>query len=148
VNFKNLAACVAALVLSASLTSCAGSAASEQAGAATATSTKSAPPANGGSYGTITQLRDAAVEAGESCPSWDEKNNVTLASSSATCSDKVVMAIYASSTSQDKQLAVWKEFGSMVKMSVLVGENWTLSSDKAESLQKKLGGTVFKTPGK
>lgn len=58
------------------------------------------------------------------------------------------MAIYASSTSQDKQLAVWKEFGSMVKMSVLVGENWTLSSDKAESLQKKLGGTVFKTPGK
>lgn len=58
------------------------------------------------------------------------------------------MAIYASSTSKDKQMAVWKEFGSMVKMSVLVGENWTLSTDNAESLQKELGGTLFKTPGK
>jgi hypothetical protein len=148
VSFKSLAACVAAVVLSASLTSCAGSAASGQAGAATPTPTKSAPPANGGSYGTITQLRDAAVKAGEPCPSWDEKNNVTLASSSAACSGKVVMAIYASATSKDKQLAVWKEFGSMVEMSVLVGENWTLNTDNAELLQSELGGTVFKTPAK
>ena len=58
------------------------------------------------------------------------------------------MALYTSSTSKEKQMAVWKEFGSMVKMSVLVGENWTLNTDDAEALQEKLGGTVFKTPGK
>ncbi|WP_454810579.1 hypothetical protein [Paenarthrobacter nitroguajacolicus] len=146
---KSPAVFAAAILLTGLLSSCAGS--SNFAAATdttTPTPTKSKPPASGGTFGTITELRDAAVEGGEVCPTWDEHNRVTLASSSASCNDSLVMAIYASESSKDKQLAVWKEFGSMVEMSVLVGENWTVSTKNAASLQKVMGGTVFKTPGK
>jgi len=149
VNIKSPSVLAVAILLASTLSSCAGSgnfASATDTGVPTPT--KSKPPASGGTYGTITELRDVAVEGGEACPAWDEHNKVTLASSSASCSSSLVMAIYASESSKDKQLAVWKEFGSLVEMTVLVGENWTVSTKNAATLQKVMGGTVFKTPGK
>lgn len=115
---------------------------------ATTQASKPTRTADGGSYGVLTDLRDEAVAAGLPCPSWDQHNTYKLASSSGACSDEVSMAIYMSEFDRDAQLSVYKEFGSMVAFSYLVGKNWTVSTPDPESLQKKLGGTVLRTSGK
>lgn len=108
----------------------------------------SAPPADGGSYGTIEDLKEAAVEAGVDCPDWDLHNKATYASSSGSCSDSIGLATYASESQMDKQLEAWKVIGEMIVLERLVGKNWTIDVADPEALQKKLGGTVFRTPGK
>lgn len=44
-----------------------------------ATLTATAPAADGGTYGSAVELRDAVVEAGVDCPKWDEHNRNKLA---------------------------------------------------------------------
>lgn len=107
------------------------------------------PPADGGTYGSVGALKDVAVAAGMECPAWDESNHVTLALGSGTCSEDSVLAIYLNEASVAEQLDVWKQFGDIVEMEVLVGANWTLnaSSSDAEDLQKVLGGSIFRTNG-
>lgn len=43
------------------------------------TLTPTAPAADGGTYGSAVELRDAVVEAGVDCPKWDEHNRNMLA---------------------------------------------------------------------
>lgn len=113
-------------------------------GAATAP-VSAAPPADGGTYGNVVDLRDAVVEAGLECPEWDEHNRNKLAATSATCSDSLVMATYASETSLENQMTLWKELG--VESDFLIGKNWMVNSSDPEALRQKLGGTVFKVSG-
>ena len=141
-NIKTLAACAAALALSVSATGCGGSENFVTAGQQEALS------ADGGSYGTIEELRDAAEKAGLECPDWDLHNKATYAASSASCSNSIGLATYTSDSQLDKQLEAWKVVGEMIVLERLVGENWTIDTDDPEALQKKLGGTVFRTPGK
>lgn len=107
------------------------------------------PPADGGTYGSVGELKDVAVEAGMECAFWDESNHVTLALGSGTCSDDSVLAIYLNEMDVAEQIDVWKQFGDMVEMEVLVGANWTInpSNSNAEDLQKVMGGSIFRTNG-
>ncbi|MFC9335848.1 hypothetical protein [Arthrobacter sp. NPDC057009] len=139
---RRITAAGAALTLAAALGGCASAA------VPAAAPSSDQPPADGGSYGTVSALKDAVVGAGLECSAWDEHNSTKLAASSGKCGDDLIMATYASDTSKDEQLNLWKSFGEYVEMKVLVGRNWTVSTDSAADLQKKLGGTVFTTPGK
>lgn len=143
-NIKTFAAGAAALALCVSLTGCGGS----ENFAAAAGQQEAKPPADGGSYGTIEELREAAEKAGLECPGWDLHNKATYAASSASCSDSIGLATYTSDSQLDKQLEAWKMIGEMIVLERLVGENWTIDTSDPEALQKKMGGTVFRTPGK
>lgn len=141
-KLKTIAACAAAVALCAPLSGCGGS----DNFAAPVQDTK--PPADGGSYGTIEDLRDAAKKAGLDCPSWDKHNKAVYAASSASCSDSIGFATYTGESQLNKQLSAWKVIGELVELERLVGVNWTIDTSDPEGLQKKMGGTVFRTPGK
>jgi hypothetical protein len=145
-NVKTMAACAAALILSVSLAARGADTGYTTATAPVAAETK--PPVDGGSFGTIEDLRDAAKDAGLDCQAWDVHNKYKYASSSAECGASNALAIFAHQSSLDTQLAVWKELGDLVELERLVGKNWTIDTDDPESLQKKMGGTVFRTSGK
>lgn len=141
-KLNTVAACLAALALSVSLSGCGGS----ENFAAPVQETK--PPADGGSYGTVEDLRDAAMKAGLDCPNWDKHNKAIYAASSASCSDSIGFATYTGEAQLNKQLSAWKTLGDLVELERLVGVNWTIDTHDPEALQKKMGGTVFRTPGK
>lgn len=103
------------------------------------------PPADGGSYATIHELRDAVVEAGFACPDWRSHNNGDHNMVGASCSDNLVMAIYMDDAQQQEQLDVWEGFSEFLEMTVLVGDNWTVNTDDAEALRREMGGTIFTT---
>lgn len=141
-NIKTFAAGAAPLALFVSLSACTGSENFMTA------QQEAKPPADGGSYGTIEELREAAEKAGLECPDWDLHNKATYAASSASCGDSAGLATYTSDSQLDKQLEAWKMIGEMIVLERLVGENWTIDTSDPEALQKKMGGTVFRTPGK
>ncbi|MGK3708925.1 hypothetical protein [Arthrobacter sp. IK3] len=137
---------MAAAVFAASslvLTGC-GSSADTTSGQAPEPS-ETAPPANGGTYATVEELKDAFVEAGGSCPEFSQNNGVTLAAESADCSGSVVLSTFLSSSSIDQLIQNNKEMFADIDIELnswLVGENWVINAPDAEDLREKLGGTV------
>lgn len=100
----------------------------------------------GQGFGSWQRVGDGAVvAAGFDCPEWDEHNSSVLAATSGTCSDSLTMATYASDTSLEKQLDLWKGFG--FEADFLIGKNWMVNGEDSEALRQKLGGTIFKVSG-
>lgn len=117
------------------LAGCSG-APSENSGPAT-------PPADGGQYGSVVDLRDAFVAAGGSCDDWDQTNQVANAAESGSCSSTTVLSTYTSESSRDEVVAAVKEIGKVVGgSSQLVGVNWIVNSPDASDVRDKLGGTL------
>ena len=85
--------------------------------------------------------------AGMECPDWDHHNKATFASSSASCSDSIGLAIYANESKLNEQLDAWKMIGEVIELERLVGKNWTIDVSDPAALQEKMGGTIFTTPG-
>lgn len=90
-------------------------------------------------YSDVTARKTAAVSAGLSCPDFMQTDDAPNASQSGTCGD-AVLAIYASEADQDKTLEAVKN--GTEKQVVLVGPNWTVTYDGADSLQAMLGGVI------
>lgn len=109
-------------------------------------STVSAPPAR---YGSVTELRDAAVAAGYICPSWVQDNVVVLAAESGHCSDADVFTTYASPGQLDGMVTQTKTNNQMLASATvavnptLVGENWMIHGEGAIEIQPKMGGTIL-----
>lgn len=109
--------------------------------------TSEAPPAT---YGSVEELKNAAVDAGYNCPNWKADNKVTLAAESGHCSGSDVFATYASPGDLQSQLDTDKDLDQMlVDAGIdpdihLVGENWSIRGVDAEvrPLQEHLGGTI------
>src|SRR5215203_4347338 len=59
-------------------------------------------------YDSVVELRDAAVEAGYSCPNWKQDNVVTNAKQSGTCTDEDVFTIYATDSDLEAQIETTK----------------------------------------
>lgn len=102
------------------------------------------------SYGSVMDLRDAAIEAGLPCPNWKQTDVVEGAAESGTCSGDSVLATFA--TDQDLQHAL-DNLRSMQQLfekqnlpfnPVLVGPNWTVNASNSDQLQTVLGGTVLR----
>lgn len=97
-------------------------------------------------YGSVVELRDAAVAAGLECPNWRQSNKVTAAAESGTCSSSTVLSTYLSERDKREVVANHKQFNDMLDDDdpVLVGPNWIINSPQAAELQQLLGGTVVR----
>jgi hypothetical protein len=99
-------------------------------------------------YGTVDELRDAAVAAGYECRRWKVDNKVTLAAESGSCSADDVFATFASDGDLQAQLDSFKGTDDMLAEAGiepdphLVGPNWIITGPDAGGLQSALGGTV------
>lgn len=112
----------------------------------TPTPTVTAPPANGGSYSTVTALKAAYLKAGGACPEFKQTNQITLAAESAECSSNTVISTYLSSSDISQVIQNVKKLNADLKLtggnSWLVGENWVINSPTSVEMQEKLGGKV------
>lgn len=99
-------------------------------------------------YGSLEELRDAAIEAGYVCEDWVADNRVTLAAESGTCDDSSVLSTYASDSDLQQQLDQEKELTETLLDSgisttpKLIGENWIIKAPEAADLRAALGGTL------
>ncbi len=94
-------------------------------------------------YGSVEALKDAAVEAGLTCPRYRETNRITEAAQSAECSADAVLATFTSERDKDRWLTGYRELADMLGLDpVLVGPNWMINATNAEQLQPMLGGVL------
>lgn len=113
------------------------------------TEASSTAPSGPAEYGSVEDLRDAAVAVGFECPKWKQTNAVTLAAESGTCSSDSVLTTYASEADLQAQLDQEKENATLmtdVGLStepILVGPNWLVKSPDAPDLREGLGGVVI-----
>lgn len=130
------------------LSGCAGSTATITATVEpTPTPTVTAPPADGGTYSTVTALKAAYVQAGGECPEFKQTNQITLAAESAECSTNTVISTYLSSSDISQVIQNVKKLNADLKLtgssnSWLVGENWVINSPTSAEMQEKLGGKL------
>lgn len=106
------------------------------------------PPADGGKYASVVELRDALVKAGLPCPKWHERGRTGGSMSSADCSENTLIATYSSWDDLNKQLNSYRAMGEYMHMTVLVGVNWTIDSPLADKFRDKLGGYIYESTGK
>ena len=107
----------------------------------TSTPTPSGPP-RAMAYGSVVELRDAAVATGYECPSWDQHNSVTLAIESAQCSDADVFSIYNRASDLAQVVSGLESLG--VGSHLLVGPNWIINAaeEHLDLLHNGLGGEI------
>lgn len=143
---------LALTLASTALLAACGSPAADQATQTTAptpaATTPTGPPA-AQTYGTLTDLRDAAITAGHPCPTWVQDNVVKFAAESGHCDDADVLATYATQSQLDEAVATMKALNSAAtdpatRSVLLVGPNWTINAPDAPDLQTTMGGTVLR----
>jgi hypothetical protein len=91
-------------------------------------------------YGTIEELRDAAVDAGLDCDDWEEGTADGNWAQYGTCGSDTTLATYTSESQRDDDVDGAKERA--LGGELLVGPNWTVRADDVADLQTELGGTV------
>ncbi|MDQ1057361.1 hypothetical protein QFZ23_001262 [Arthrobacter globiformis] len=138
-HYRKSLAATSLLLSAAALTGC--GAGPSSASSESPTPLKTVPP-NGEHYSSVEALKDAFVEVGGECSTYDEGNAVTLAAESATCGEDTVLSIYSSSSDKDQVVANMKQFSDMIGMNILVGENWIVNNNNVATLQPELGGTL------
>lgn len=101
-------------------------------------SPESEPPADGGTYGTLEDLRAAVEDAGFQCPELQLANHAKYASTSGYCGE-IGMALFPGDASLKAQLELIPPHG---QTAVNVGKNWTVTTAAPDQIQKWLGGTI------
>lgn len=100
-------------------------------------------------FGSLSELKAAAVDAGLSCPDWEADNAVANAAESGECSDDSIMSTYASRGDLQAQLAQEKKNNALMlsldieTTPILVGPNWLIKSPEAAELRAVMGGTLI-----
>lgn len=102
------------------------------------------PPPPPARYTAVSELRDAVVSAGVSCPTYNVLRQPAHAAEAAECSDATMLLIFASDEDKQANIDDIAAFSQLVEVTLLVGENWIVNSMPAE-LDKlgALGGTRF-----
>lgn len=102
------------------------------------------PPSPPARYTSVSDLRDAVVSAGVSCPAYEVIRQPTHAAEAAECSDATMLLTFASEDDKQANVEDITAFSELVEVTLLVGENWIVNSEPAE-LDKlsSLGGTRF-----
>lgn len=127
------------------LAGCSSAAPAAPVAASTPSSTPSPSKTGPVTYGSVTDLRDAAVAAGYDCPSWEQANHVTLAAESGTCSSADVFMTFTGEGDRDELVGLLKQNLGDVGMHLLVGPNWVINTeDGLDALQEALGGTIVR----
>ena len=104
---------------------------------------ESAPPADGGTFETLEDLRVALEGAGFQCPELQLANHAKYASTSGYCGE-IGMALYPNDASQDAQLAMRTP---QDQTAVNVGRNWTVTTAAPDQVKKWLGGAIVGADG-
>lgn len=102
------------------------------------TSPGAAPPADGGTFETLEDLRVAVERAGFQCPNLELASHAKYASTSGYCGE-IGMALYPNETSLDAQLAMRTP---QTQTAVNVGKNWTVTTAAPDQVKKWLGGAI------
>jgi len=98
----------------------------------------------------VSELRDAAVAAGYTCPSWKQDNVVVFAAESGNCSDADVFSTYATPGQLEEAVAQMKANNEMLAAAtvavdpILVGENWMINGAGVIGIQPLMGGTILR----
>jgi hypothetical protein len=105
------------------------------------------PPADGGTYASLADLRDAYVQAGGECPDLDQTNKVRRSAESGVCTDDRILSTYL--TSDDLAYVVNNVKGLYQGTNTegsggtwLVGKNWILNVPDSKAMRWKLGGQL------
>jgi len=102
--------------------------------------------------GSVTELRDALVEAGYPCADWTQTNDVANAAESGSCSEEDVLSTYASESDRDAQVTQERANKDMLREagidpgSTIVGPNWMVNLSAGtdiEGIHAVLGGTLI-----
>jgi hypothetical protein len=113
------------------------------------TEASSDAPAQAAEYGSVTELKNAAVEAGYVCSTWEVDNVVALAAESGSCGDDSVLSTYASQEDLQSQLDIEKEASTLLTDNgiettpTLVGPNWLFKAPEAVELRESIGGVLI-----
>ena len=111
--------------------------------ASCSTSDATPPPADGGTFETIDELKEAVESAGLRCPELVlDTPPAKYASSSGSCGEFLFLATYSNDMYLQSQLDFARPAG---QRSFNVGKNWTVVSEDPKLIQKSLGGTVLHT---
>ncbi len=107
---------------------------------------ETSPREIGGAYNTIDELRDAFVEAGGSCPSWEQTNEVVPALQSGNCSLTTVLSLYGSTDAASSAALSLKNLLLSYELEVhlLLGPNWIINSPEVELIHSEMGGMLVK----
>ncbi|TPV53289.1 hypothetical protein FJ661_01480 [Pseudarthrobacter phenanthrenivorans] len=101
------------------------------------------PPADGGTFETIDDLKEAVKSVGLACQELVlDKPPSKFAASSASCGEFTYLAIYSDDQHLESQLDFWRPAG---QRAINIGKNWTVISEDPELIQKSLGGSVLHT---
>jgi hypothetical protein len=101
-----------------------------------------------GTVSSVTEVRDALVDAGYVCSNWDQSNVVDLAAESGSCDDDSVLSTYASAGDLQAQLDSNRDMDKLFEENGveltpnLVGPNWIVNAPGADKYADALGGTV------
>lgn len=93
-------------------------------------------------YRSVVELKDAFVQAGGDCPSWEQTNQVKTASESGTCSPTNVLSIYTSEAEKEDALELFKSIA-QPGAALLVGKNWIINDKSVKEIDPAIGGTFF-----
>ena len=96
------------------------------------------PPADGGTYKSATQVKNALLESGGICEQWDPHNKIILASSSGSCGKDLIIGVYNDAQNFEQQ----KSFRKELNLQPLIGKNWIVSGTRAADVQKLIGGEL------
>ena len=111
--------------------------------ASCSTSDVTPPPADGGTFETIEDLKEAVESAGLRCPELVlDTPPAKFASSSGSCGEFLFIATYSNDMYLESQLDFARSGG---QRSINVGKNWTVLSPDPKLIQQTLGGTVLRT---
>lgn len=109
-----------------------------------ATSSASAPPADGGTFGTVADLRDAFTRAGGTCDNWKEAASPTFSAAQQGNCNYLTFSTYA--TDDDKQVYItyFRDYSAGGNNAILVGQNWLIlgAADLIAEAESLLGGVV------
>lgn len=103
-------------------------------------------PPTVGTVSSVVELRDAAVNAGYSCGSWDQDDAVTAAKESGTCAHGLdTFAVFSSTETTEEmkdQFLTLAAKGKMKGTSGLFGSNWAIlaPSNEMGPIAVALGG--------
>ncbi|KTF03516.1 hypothetical protein HMPREF3167_07405 [Trueperella sp. HMSC08B05] len=90
-----------------------------------------------GTYNSVAELRDAAVDAGYTCDNWTDGEW-----NQGTCSEADFFAVFTNQGSRSAYIHKAQAAGE--SFTALVGDNWYIAGDEAalKELEGKLDGTV------
>lgn len=109
------------------------------------------PPADGGRYSSLVDLKAAFIKAGFSCHDWVHDNAVEAAKDSGTCGDDVVLSTYSGPDAVDEQVSMVRTLNETLGITKdkeggwLIGRNWIVNAPHLKQLQEKLGGEIAST---